>query len=248
MCKKAVLVLCLAASLAGCQDEGTGGDPTDSIITGGPNSVALKGFYVGPSYALFFSDDGDVAFVTRWKGLIEEFDFAAAKAADPDNFGRWRTSGGKLFIDWGSGGKWVARLVSADELQLESGRKNGTGTFIRRPPAVAPTVTGRFRRGNFSYFGVDSTGTAAGSVSSDHSITFNTDGTVLVYDETGVFLNGEYLSDVTRLVGDYSIDGFLLTITESNGKVTKHDLWVKEGTPENPRLIVYGGSVYLGGP
>jgi hypothetical protein len=242
-------LLLVLAGLVGCLDEAAtdasnGG--LDPALPGETNTLSIRGFYVGPDYALFLSPQGEAVFTTNWKGLIEEFDFAAAIAAAPKNAGTWRTSGGKLFIDFRSGTTWVARLVSADEFQLESGRTGAIGTFIRRPKSVAPTVTGRFKRGKFSYFGVDSSGTASGATSSDHWITFGSDGTVVVYDETGVYLGGEYLSDIKRLVGDYSIDGLMLTISEASGKVTKHDLWVKEGSAESPRLIVYDSSVYLG--
>lgn len=242
------LGLLAVTALAACLDEGGGEaglglDPSGRPSAG--NGVALDGFFVGQGFAMFFSAQGNVKYTTSWPTVIDEFDIAAASAKDPKNAGKYRAENGKLIINWGDGNTWVCRLVSATEFKIESGRKGGIGTSVRQATTVSPTLVGSFKRGNFSYFGVDSSGTAAGSVSGDHWVTFKSDATIRIVDEVSVFINGELLVDTKVVQGDFSISGHTVTITEANGKVSKKDVWVREGTADSPALLAFDGAIYL---
>jgi hypothetical protein len=247
--RQRILLLGLLSALAACLDEnavdGAGGglDPDAPGAVGGGDFQ--PGFYLGPKFAMFFSAAGDAVYVTGWRGLVDQYDIQAAAARDPANAGKWRTGNGKLTIKWGDANQWVTRLLSTSSFEIESGRKNGIGTIVSRPPSVPPTLVGSFKRGRFDVFGVDNTGTGSGATSSDHWLNFNADGTVAVVDEVGVYLGGQYLSDIKKVVGQFEVDGFTMTITEANGNVTRHNLWISDGAADNPTMVAFDGSEYL---
>jgi hypothetical protein len=244
MRKRTLFVFCAAVALAGCLDEGAPGEGGGTGVGAGSGGVVMEGFFLGPGFAVFFSPEGDAKFTTSWPSLVDEFDIAAASAKDPKNAGRWRTTAETLTIVFGGGNTWVCRIVSPDQFQIESGRKGDIGTYVTRPPMVSSSARGAFKQSNFTVLGTNRDRTGNNTVSGDHWVTFKGEGAIEFYDELFAYVNGQAISSQTTVTGDYSIDGYTITITDEKGNVSRKDLWVRSGTSEAPTLITLGSKVY----
>jgi hypothetical protein len=242
MRKVVALALLVASGTIGCLNEDHPGGSTDVDSS---NSAALDGLFMNSdsSYpgAWLFSPQGDFAFISRLRGLVDEFTFANAEQR-----GKWRIEGQQVFLtdDTTPPRESTGRLLSPDRIRF--GDPPGYSVTWTRVPKIASDVDlrGSFRMTTGSVFGTDSAGGSDGFVNGDHYIKF-TEGTVDILDSVGVFINGEYLVSEKEVVGSYSIDGHTMVIVEGGGMTTRHNFWVADGSPSAPHQIAFDKTVYV---
>jgi hypothetical protein len=160
-----------------------------------------------------------------WSFTPQDFNAAYSKREEPKNWERWQRKNGSYV------------------LTDSAGRQTDLSDFSR----IKPLPKGSRLSRSYDYLTVRATS------QSSRLLGFEADGTFLTTNSTplvgGLVANGSVYStppDSKQTKGRYEIDGYTLTFTTSDGRVSRMFFGIPEfeKNPKNPEWIYFGGVLY----
>jgi hypothetical protein len=243
-----LLLLSLAGNQAG--GGGTGGrsrarSGLDGLYVGTESSQRFNPQtqyydYVTRQVYYLFLPDGHVYYGLPKGGSLDDFDFARAQQADPQNCGSFRVSGGKLHFDWpresaGSRAQDVDFSGDGDSVRL------GKTVLKRVDAADGLRLDGTYSRYSFTNLSGGG-GVSSGGVAGQSTFVFRRDGTFSQQGFVGFSgsngSGGAATSEESGGSGTYSISGNTLEVTYADGRRGRFTFFVYPG---EDNLIVIDG-------
>jgi hypothetical protein len=165
------------------------------------------------------------AYNYNWGFTPQDFNAAYSKREEPKNWEHWQRKNGSYV------------------LTDSTGKQTDLNYFSR----INPLPKGSKLNRSYDYLTVRATS------QSSSLLGFNADGTFLTTNSTplvgGLVANGSVYStppDSSQTKGRYEIDGYTLTFTTSDGRISRMFFGIPEfeKNPKNPEWIYFGGLLY----